>query len=302
MKQFSGLLKKLHRNVPDENISSETSLVVAICFVFGLLCASCICHIAGSAMVSRALDAKLSLAENVSRRSPSFANARAGDEFEGFAKNNPFDAAVPPQDQSTGGSSYSADSFVLVGTLPHIGAWITDDEGTHMVLLRQQIKGWTLEDVRYGRALVSKNGEGHALYISLSGSGAAPATGPAPAGRSIGSGKIDFSGIQRAENGKEGTLPREVLDKLIMNPYDEIAKMKMVPADGGGMRLERIAPDSVLGLVGVSQGDVIKAVNGVTISNLGDLSNAVNSMMSGTMFDVMVSRDGKPLDLKYQVK
>ena len=253
-------------------------------------------------MVSQALDAKLSLADNISRRNPSFANAKAGGDFEGFAKSNPFGAAIPAQDQNAGSGSYSADSFVLVGTLPHIGAWITDDKGTHMILLRQQIKGWTLEDVRYGRALVSKNGESHALYISLSGSSTAPASSTPSAGRSIGSGKIDFSGIQRAENGKEGTLPREVLDKLIMNPYDEVAKMKMVPADGGGMKLERIAPDSVLGLVGVSQGDVIKAINGVTISNLGDLSNAVNSMMSGTMFDVTVSRDGKPLDLKYQVK
>lgn len=97
-------------------------------------------------------------------------------------------------------------------------------------------------------------------------------------------------------------IPRELVDKLLMNPYDEIAKMRMVPAEGGGMQLARIDPDSVLGLVGVKKDDVIKAVNGVEITNLSDATNAVNSMMSGTRFDVRVERSGKPLELRYQVK
>ena len=48
--------------------------------------------------------------------------------------------------------------------------------------------------------------------------------------------------------------------------------------------------------------DVIKAVNGVQITNLSDATNAVNSMMSGTRFDVTLERSNKPLELKYQVK
>ena len=78
--------------------------------------------------------------------------------------------------------------------------------------------------------------------------------------------------------------------------------VRMTPAEGGGMRLERIAPDSVLGVVGVTQGDVIKAINGINISNMGDAANAMNSLMSGSRFDVTVDRGGKPLELKYQVK
>lgn len=98
-------------------------------------------------------------------------------------------------------------------------------------------------------------------------------------------------------------MPRELVDALLMNPYDELGKLRMVPADdGSGMQLERIAPDSVFARVGVAQGDVIQAVNGVTISNMADAANAVNSLMAGTRFDVTVQRKGKPLELKYQVK
>ncbi len=49
-------------------------------------------------------------------------------------------------------------------------------------------------------------------------------------------------------------------------------------------------------MVGVRKDDIIKAVNGVEISNLSDATNAVNSMMSGTRFDVKVERSGKPLN------
>ena len=49
----------------------------------------------------------------------------------------------------------------------------------------------------------------------------------------------------------------------------------MVPTpDMSGMKLERLASDSVLARVGVAQGDVISAINGVSITNVADASNA----------------------------
>jgi len=68
------------------------------------------------------------------------------------------------------------------------------------------------------------------------------------------------------------------------------------------MSIARIANDSILASVGVKKNDIIKAVNGVTITNLGDATNAINSMMSGTRFDVTVERGGAPVELKYEVR
>ena len=88
-----------------------------------------------------------------------------------------------------------------------------------------------------------------------------------------------------------------------MNPYDELAKVRMVPTpDSSGMRLERLSSDSILSRVGVAQGDVISAVNGVQITNVADATNALSSLISGNRFDVTVVRGGKPIDLRYQVK
>jgi type II secretory pathway component PulC len=196
----------------------------------------------------------------------------------------------------------------LAGTLPGIGAWIRDSASTRFILKGEEINGYRLNNVKYLEVTLLKGDQGHLLFMNISTGNLTPPqmasnrTQPSNAPPKKTSPKKVHPGIEPASEGVDGVVPRELVDKLLMNPYDEIAKMRMVPAEGGGMQLARIDPDSVLGMVGVQKDDVIKAVNGVEISNLSDATNAVNSMMSGTRFDVKVERSGKPLELKYQVK
>ena len=63
-----------------------------------------------------------------------------------------------------------------------------------------------------------------------------------------------------------------------------------------------IQPDSLLGQLGVQEGDTIQSLNGVPIRNLSDVSNAVNSLLGGARMDVTVVREGKPVNLGYAVK
>lgn len=299
---FAALSASLRRGGNEQNGGSCPRLTLVVAFAAGLLLALCLCLAVSSAVMSRALVARLSLAENIANRTPSFANAKLENGLGGLAELNPFGADTPQEASGDAAdASYPVSSLLLAGTLPRVGAWIRDDAGTHLILRNQQIQGYRLEDVSYGKALLSKNGESYPLYLVFSGGSTVAPPPPAAAARR-GGGALDFSKIEPARDGKEGSVPRELVDKLIMNPYDEMAKMRMTPAEGGGMRLERIDPASVLGVVGVTQGDVIKAINGVNITNMGDAANAMNSLMSGSRFDVTVDRGGKPLELKYQVK
>ena len=289
-----------HKKADGTEAELGASLLKLTFFLTGFLCSLCFCWMAENMLMSRSLEERLLLAESVSRRAPSFANANIDRSFGGLTALNPFNAALPPEKEEAKTAAYPVTSLVLAGTLPNIGAWITDDTGTHLILKGQEIKGYKLDEIKYGKIVLSVGSSKHEVFLVLSGGSIVPPP-PMPANPGKKSG-LDLSAVVAAGEGKEGTVPRELVDKLLMNPYDEVAKMRMVPADGGGMRLERIAPDSVLGTVGVVQGDVIKALNGVTITNMGDIANAVNSMMSGTRFDVSVMRGGKPVDLKYQVK
>ena len=298
--------------------SSAARSVLAALFVCGIFAGYCLCSSLESAMMSAALEADAETARAVSRRGPSFANAGRSGGAGGFTEENPFGADVRAAKDTEKSSAAKAapetlKSMTLRGTLPGVGAWIEVSGNTRLVLKGQSVEGFTLSEIEYSRALLSGGAEEHALYLILSGGGrpaAADRRRPRRADtrrrtqqRAPEKPALDFSGLEPASEGREGAVPRELVDALLMNPYDELAKVRMVPTpDMSGMKLERLASDSVLARVGVAQGDVISAINGVSITNVADASNALNSLMAGTRFDVTVMRGGKPVELRYQVK
>ena len=298
--------------------SSAARSVLAALFVCGIFAGYCLCSSLESAMMSAALEADAETARAVSRRGPSFANAGRSGGAGGFTEENPFGADVRAAKDTEKSSAAKAapetlKSMTLRGTLPGVGAWIEVSGNTRLVLKGQSVEGFTLSEIEYSRALLSGGAEEHALYLILSGGGrpaAADRRRPRRAEtrrrtqqRAPEKPALDFSGLEPASEGREGAVPRELVDALLMNPYDELAKVRMVPTpDMSGMRLERLASDSVLARVGVAQGDVISAINGVSITNVADASNALNSLMAGSRFDVTVMRGGKPVELRYQVK
>ena len=298
--------------------SSAARSALAALFVCGIFAGYCLCSSLESAMMSAALEADAETARAVSRRGPSFANAGRSGGAGGFTEENPFGADVRAAKDTEKSSAAKAapetlKSMTLRGTLPGVGAWIEVSGNTRLVLKGQSVEGFTLSEIEYSRALLSGGAEEHALYLILSGGGrpaAADRRRPRRADtrrrtqqRAPEKPALDFSGLEPASEGREGAVPRELVDALLMNPYDELAKVRMVPTpDMSGMRLERLASDSVLARVGVAQGDVISAINGVSITNVADASNALNSLMAGSRFDVTVMRGGKPVELRYQVK
>ncbi len=287
--------------------AGSARMLAPVLLLCGLFAALCLCWMVKGVLLSLRLDADIAAASRVSGRAPSFANAGGSGGLGDFTAANPFGADLPVKEENGASARAAAlDSLSLQGTLPNIGAWIDGPDGTQLYLKGQNVSGYTLEKIKYGEVVLSDGKEEHSLYLFLSGGTAAKSAAPSSASSSAqqpSGPKLDFSGIEPAKEGQEGAVPRELVDALLMNPYDELGKLRMTPAeDGSGMKLERIAPDSVFARVGVSQGDVIQAINGVAISNMADAANAVNSLMAGTRFDVTVQRGGKPLALKYQVK
>ncbi|MBR4401785.1 MAG: PDZ domain-containing protein [Synergistes sp.] len=277
-------------------------------FIGGVLAGFCICLLLKGMLISFSADAQKVTAAAAARRTPSFAVAGASVGLASFTDADPFGADVRAGGKSEQKSPLS--DLSLKGTLPNIGAWISAPDGTHLYLKGQDVSGYQLREIRYGEAVLHDGKEKHSLFLTLSGGSSAKTPAPArqappkPERRSQQARpKLDFSGIEAASADKEGAIPRELVDALLMNPYDELKKMRLIPADdGSGMLLQRMDKDSVFAHVGVAPGDVIQAVNGVNITNMGEAANAVNSLMAGSRFDVSVLRNGKQVDLKYQVK
>ena len=197
------------------------------------------------------------------------------------------------------------DSVKLVGTLPGVGAWVQYDGSVQLLLKKQELSGYILELIDPGRILLSKNGEFFPLYLNYI-EPPAKKEEPKPSGGAPGGtpDKKTSSGISMAAfNGADGTITREMLDELLMNPYGEIAKVRLVPMEGGsGMTVLSMQGDSLLGQMGIKTGDTLTGINGVPIKDITNLSNAINSMLSGARLDFQILRDKAPGKLGYVVQ
>jgi S1-C subfamily serine protease len=109
-------------------------------------------------------------------------------------------------------------------------------------------------------------------------------------------------GVKRANpNGADGTIARETLNELLLNPLVEIGKMRLVPADKG-MMIMRMNDDSLFSKLGMEPDDVITNINGIGINDVGNVANVISSMLTGTRFDFQIERGGKPMELGYAVE
>ena len=312
------LISLLHFHIPDKNaVNVQAKVLYTTLLLCGLFAGYCLCSLMENALLIASYEADKRTARAVNRRAPSFVNTGFIGGIDEFTEENPFGADMKVvQSKSTEKVKPMPEalkSMTLHGTLPDIGAWIDAGEEAVLVLKGQTIEGFTLSDIGYREATLYDGHEEHSLHLLLS--GGEPQTQPKKQTRTRRTStrkrqaerrtetRLDFSGLEPASEGQEGAVPRELVDALLMNPYDELAKVRMVPTpDSSGMRLERLSSDSILSRVGVAQGDVISAVNGVQITNVADATNALSSLISGNRFDVTVVRGGKPIDLRYQVK
>lgn len=192
------------------------------------------------------------------------------------------------------------------GTIPGIGAWLEVGDRNRFVLVGQKFAGYTLELVQRDRIELSRGGKKYLLNLLDS---KAPRAGK---GEIVAKGKpasaktVSDAGITPATPREEGFLSREKVNELLMNPYDELQKVLLVPVmENGkpaGIEVRSITDDSILATLGVSKGDVVQSVNGIKIRNMGDIANAISSLMNDSHFDVSVSRGQETVHLKYSVR
>ena len=189
------------------------------------------------------------------------------------------------------------DLFTLVGTIPPVCAWINVEGTVSLVLRTQEFNGYVLEIIEAGRVLFTRDGDNYPLYLVFASKTAAPKPQATNTQQQGGNPNIQIAEF----NGNEGMITKELLQSLLSNPYDEIAKIRLVP-EGSGMSIRSMRPDSLLNQLGVKQGDVLTGINGILISDVSNILNAVNSMMTGARLDFNVQRDGAAGTLGYIVK
>lgn len=210
---------------------------------------------------------------------------------------------LPPEDERV----FSVDGIKVVGSLPDVAAWLSEQDKVSLVLLSQTYGGFTLKEVSPYSVVLAKDNVNYQVYISYKDQGKTAssktkAEAPKPAPVLSGEG----SKVQAASDSSEGVVARELVDSLLMNPFEELKRIRLIPkfVDGEavGIEVANIMDGSLLKELGVEKGDIVRSVNGVVIRNMGDVANAINSLMGGSRFEVAVGRGEQDVMLNYVVK
>ena len=127
---------------------------------------------------------------------------------------------------------------------------------------------------------------------------------PAPKKAAPAAPENNSANVTAAElGGHEGQISSETVNQLVQNPFDELKRVRIRPSEAaGGLEVQWIQNDSILRRLGVRKGDVIRSVNGIPFTNMGDIANSINSLMNSERFDVEVTRGGKTEALRYVVR
>lgn len=281
-------------------IPSEWVSRILACLFIGLILAYVTSLFLTGFLLNKTAESKKNFAELVGKRPASVSkmNSLPKDNIDGLP--NAFNVATRKTMSPNEGPS-SLSSFHLVGTLPGVAAWIKVGDTTQLVLLGKELQSYKLSSVDAGEILLTRNGENTPLYLIFSTESVKPSPPPSspPVDSTSSTGQIKVAN----PNAEEGQVSRELINKLMNDPYKELANIRMVPnPDGTGMNIMRISDSSIFAQMGLKEGDVLKGFNNVNINNAQNMSNAVSSMLTSDRMDITIMRDGVETQLKYAVR
>jgi general secretion pathway protein C len=113
------------------------------------------------------------------------------------------------------------------------------------------------------------------------------------------------SKIQKVSD-SEFHVDRQVVDSILENQAELMKSARIVPEqkDGKvvGIRLFGIRPDTLLGKLGMQNGDRLESINGFDMASPEKALEAYARLRTADSLNVKVNRRGKPMNLDYRIK
>lgn len=111
--------------------------------------------------------------------------------------------------------------------------------------------------------------------------------------------------IQRV-SATEFNVDRSVIDTILENQGQLMRSARIIPErENGktvGIRLMRVTPDSLLGTIGLENGDRLETINGFDITSPEKALEAYARLRTAGHISVAVNRRGKPVTIEYRIR
>jgi general secretion pathway protein C len=104
----------------------------------------------------------------------------------------------------------------------------------------------------------------------------------------------------------EFNVERSVVDQILENQSELMRSARIVPEKEGdkvvGIRMFGIRPDSLLGTLGLENGDRLSSINGFEMSDPQKALEAYARLRTADHLTVSVNRKGKPMNIDFNIK
>ncbi len=141
---------------------------------------------------------------------------------------------------------------------------------------------------------------------AASGSAAPPPPAPMPAGGGAGAVADDIKkGIQRV-GPNEFNVDRTVVDKILENQAELMRQARIVPEQENGkvvgIRLFGVRADTLLGTLGMENGDRLQTINGFDMTSPEKALEAYARLRTADHLTIQINRKGQNQNLDYNIK
>ncbi len=101
-------------------------------------------------------------------------------------------------------------------------------------------------------------------------------------------------------------IERSLVDQVLENQAELMKSARIVPEKEGdkvvGIRMFGVRPDSLLGTLGIENGDRLQSINGFEMSDPQKALEAYARLRSADKLSVTVNRRGKPMTIDFSIK
>ena len=179
-------------------------------------------------------------------------------------------------------------------------------EGGRGVLRRvgDEVGAFTVESIERDRvSLTSKQFRCEAVLGAAPIAAKPPPPPPPPGAASTKPGGVppDIAAGIRQTGERSFTVQRAALDQILARQAELFGRMRIAP-DKEGLRVAGIRPDSLLGSLGIQNGDHLQKINGFDIADPHSALEAYSKLMHASSLVITATRGGQPLNFDLKIE
>lgn len=277
---------------------------------------------------------QLSTPPAVAKTAPQLASTSRNPSAEPILSRNPFDHVTgtlkpPPVDDTAGTASTAVDStdpfsapacdgvkvlIIAASSDPDWSMAALSSGGDKSQLRRRggEYNGKKVHFIGWDRVWFQNGSSLCQAHVFKPGETATPAPAPAPIASTPpakgGAGALDpalAKGIQRL-SATEFNIDRGVVDKILENQSELMRQARIVPEQENGkvvgIRMFGIRPETLLGTLGMENGDRLQTINGFDMASPEKALEAYARLRTADKLTIRLTRGTKELNIDYNIK